>query len=472
MTQGVKSKVIQGTDAGDGKLSAPCQIYGPLRQILYADTMNKWGNKQAMVQKFHTSLQQLNQALLRWLYEDPANTVVLQPAIQQDDFSVLMSAARPPKPFLYHRPSWLLQNGIMLVEAGHGGVNNCLPQSMLKGLALQAKILNLRMPVFLQALEGMSWRQLLNSAEVHSLQSAAVMLRGQAAIWLKSRRNEIVQQYKFCCATFVPATTFLKTMTKELDVEIKNLEGKGMLGLISHSALMQAMRQQDATWFDDYAAGFRILSYGAGSTTTYPDRLVEFLPWDTKVAPTFYVQTANELLTLPRESVTRRNCLDLNWIFGFMMPCRMIPMSSLADQKFAMVTQAEDGVHFNAVAFVGGQDDVSISPEKAVIGVNSVLDCSYWTELPMYKLNGGENPSTKEIDKACQARVSRMFAHRNVRPISTPRDRVIDTATLNQELGLHDPPEEHRQHPFDWTQRPDPRDAEDATLLQVESAGE
>ena len=466
LTQGVKSEVIQRTDAADGKLSAPCQIYGPLRQIWYADTMNKSGNKQAMIKEFQTSLQQLNNALVSWLYEEQADTVVMQPAILQDDFSVLMSAAKTPTPWMYHRPSWLLQNRFMVVEAGHGGVNNCLPQSMLKGLALQAKILKLRMPVFLRALEGTSWRHLLNSAEVHSLQAAAVKLRKEAAIWLASRRDEIVAQYKFCCAAFGPAADALEAMTKELEDEIKKLEGKGMLGVISHSALMQAMRQQDATWFEDDAAGFRILSYGAGSTTTYPDRIVEFLPWDTSVAPTFYVQTANELLTLPRESVTRRNCLDLNWMFGFMMPCRMIPMSELADQKFAMVTQSEDGVHFNAVAFVGGQDDVNISPEKAVIGVNSVLDCSYWTELPVHKLNSGAQSSTKELDKACYDRVSRNFVRRNVRPVKLRKPQVIDNG------GLLDPPAQHRQHSFDWTQRPDPRDVEDAKVLQVDRAGQ
>ncbi len=261
------------------------QVYTPLRQALYAAAMRKMRNKD--VNAFADTMQELNEALARWLYQpkateavgwqyQPKAGMVVEPARPWNEYSVLMTMSKTMVRSWYHRPSWLLAHRYCMVEAGSAGVNNCLPQSMIKGLVMNAKVLGIKLPKFLSELDNVPWGTLLNVGEVPAVQVAAVLLRKQACSWLRNNREQIVAQYTF--ASDMCAEADLGTMTAELDKEIQSLGHRGMLGLLSHSALVQAMHQLDHAWFEEH--GFRILSYGAGSTTSYPDRIIEFLPWN------------------------------------------------------------------------------------------------------------------------------------------------------------------------------------------------
>jgi hypothetical protein len=81
----------------------------------------------------------------------------VQSARPIDEYLVLMTASKATTNVLYHRPSYLVDHRLFLVHAGHGGTNNCLVHSIITGIVMHAKVLDIGLPVFLKELRHVSW---------------------------------------------------------------------------------------------------------------------------------------------------------------------------------------------------------------------------------------------------------------------------------------------------------------------------
>lgn len=99
----------------------PTQLYTATRQAWYVSEMRS--SSCNLVLEFADTMKQLNEKLVCWLYSTEKGGEV-QPARPIDEYSVLMTASKSATNVSYHRPSYLLQNRLLLVDAGHGRTNN------------------------------------------------------------------------------------------------------------------------------------------------------------------------------------------------------------------------------------------------------------------------------------------------------------------------------------------------------------
>ena len=437
----------------------PIQLYAATRQAWYASVMAS--SSSTLVLQFAATMKQLNEKLVCWLYSTETGGEV-QSARPIDEYSVLMTASKATTYVSYHRPSYLGDHRLFLVDAGHGGTNNCLVHSIITGIVMHAKVLDIGLPVFLQELRHVSWSTFLTKSEIPEVRLSAKHLRTAAAKWLSTQREQILQRYQWSrdmCD--VPAGSFVKNvagMTADLDKEIASLNGADMLGLLSHSAVVQAMYTLDSRWFTDNA--FRIFSYGAGMSSPYPDKVIEILPWDLSISPKHYVDTINRLHRLPSQDLRRKYGLDLNTLCGIQMPTRPVQVDEFTSLRFSMVVSATQE-HYNTISFVGEEGHVRLDPLQTVVGVNLVSDTFYWTELPVYSPWPCKIPSDSDFHAACSSRCRAESKKASVKP----QTKAPDSSEHHTTVTLSDPLPQDDLHTFDWGRRPDPRDKADQHVM-------
>ena len=440
---------------------APTQIYSATRQAWYSSVMTS--SDSTLVTKFADTMKQLNEQLVHWLYSRETDGEV-QSARPIDEYSVLMTASKETTNVSYYRPSYLRKHRLYLVDAGHGGTNNCLVHSIITGIAMHAKVLGIGLPTFLEKLQHVSWSTFLKKSEIAEVVESAKYLRKLAATWLSTNRKQIVQRYQWASdMCHVPAGSFVKDvagMTADLDKEIASLNGNGFLGLLSHSAVVQAMYTLDSGWFTDNR--FRIFSYGAGMCCPYPDKIIEILPWDLSKAPKYYVRTINALQLLPPHDLRRKYGLDLNTLGGIQIPTRPVQVDELTSLHFSMVVSATP-VHFNTISFVGDHGHVRLDPQQTVVGVNLVSDTKYCTELPVYSQTPCDTPSDSCFHAASSYRCRAETRKASVKSRQPKRG----SATQQTKVTLSDPLPQDELNTFDWGRRPDARDEADQRVLKL-----
>ena len=427
----------------------PHQVFSTSRQMLNGDDMEHLAKKDDNNKAVWTNLKYLCEEISAWVHTG-TTSLAADMSFSHDptDISLLLTQEKLVRgDVAYYRPEVMESLGLRVLDAGHGKQNLCLMMSVVKSLIMQCLLLGIDLPSFVTKHQdvGLEWAGYFKSGEHKGVLAIARDLHGRVCEWMRQHLSDLKQRLQWFFETSPTADYDAETM-HEFDRELTRLQNNEFLGEISMGALVTVMHETDHDWFSTH--NFKIIMYGCQDVYRCEDRFVEILPYDFTVNPQHHVDALGVLLAdadvgtaqprLPRtQLINQRWCKELNLRLGAMVASRLLQVEELLPMKFAMFANADAGIHYKAIVFVGTDAPVKYNVQETIVGMNVVLGRAYWTGLPHYSRMPQKRPAAGEFLQAVRQRLVKDIgmttgvetttaSKRSMRPQSASHSRQTD----------------------------------------------